>query len=324
MAWAAFAGAAMNYMASRRKSGGGGGSSYTPTGFTTSGFDTSYGAYAPGAERSEADRRSEQLAKLRAKHPFITGATFKGEAVGPPPAPRVHMRTSAERLRNLSAVSETFRGKSRALGGLLAEVRPGMGRMTTAAKERTAAIREVIGEQRERLSNRERRAIGDLKEDLARRRIGGSSFAGDAVSRMEAEFAGEERALSAEERLAESESAQFEAETILREMEMTRSLISEQADAAMSASQVFLANEEFEANLSAQLASGATSAIQSHSAVQMQLAAQREGARLDMMMSGAGLAAGYLSNRGGGSSESGSGGGSGSLDYSMSGANLGL
>lgn len=70
------------------------------------------------------------------------------------------------------------------LGGLRDQVEPGFGKLTTA---RVKAVKDRRDE-----------AIGNLRESLARRKVLGSSFADDAISRSELTFAQEEESARAQ------------------------------------------------------------------------------------------------------------------------------
>lgn len=114
-----------------------------------------------------------------------------------------------------------FGRTARELGNLRAQVSPGFGRLTDAA-------RSTLGSARSR-------AIGDLRETLARRRLSGSSFAADTLARAEAEFAQAEnelvqrsflQELDLSTRLLEREAANDAArlQTAINEMNLQASL----------------------------------------------------------------------------------------------------
>lgn len=71
-----------------------------------------------------------------------------------------------------------------------------------------------------RVSDALRKGVGDLRETLAQRRIAGSSFGVDALSRLRSEFARLE--------------SDVEAETGLQELQLTTDLIGKEFDAARS------------------------------------------------------------------------------------------
>lgn len=116
-----------------------------------------------------------------------------------------------------------------------------------------------------RLGDKRRRAIGNLRENLSRRRVAGSSFAEDAASRAEAEFAREEE--------------DFRAQTALQEIDATARLIDMSTQSEIQGFQTALDQLNFESQLGAQLSSQATSAMQRNAEMQSQILADFAGAR---------------------------------------------
>lgn len=143
-----------------------------------------------------------------------------------PGSSKLRVSSTKDRQQLVQNLSDVFSQQAGRVGGLLGLVRPGFGRLTEA---RLAAIRD-----------RSTRAIGNLRQNLARRRILGSSFASDALARTEREFAREE--------------ADARARSFLEELDVTSQLFGQEAQAA-SASYQTLLNEE---NLKADLAAGAS------------------------------------------------------------------
>ena len=91
-------------------------------------------------------------------------------------------------------ISGLFRNTADArsrLGALQEEVRPGFGALSQAARE---SIRHAS-----------LKATGDLRQSLSRRGVLGSSFAGDAISRVERDFAAQESQAMAEAKIGEIE-----------------------------------------------------------------------------------------------------------------------
>lgn len=124
-----------------------------------------------------------------------------------------------------------------------AQVKPGFGKLTRSA-------REIIG-------NRRRAAVGDLKETFARRRISGSSFAADAVGRMESEFAQLER--------------QAVAEAFVQELSMTTDLIGKEAEARSQAYAAQISNFAFDAEIGVRLATNGSQVMSAMAAQQAQM-----------------------------------------------------
>jgi hypothetical protein len=98
----------------------------------------------------------------------------------------------------------------------------------------------------EGIQGKRRRAVGDLRENLQSRRIAGSSFAADAVSRAEAEFAKEEAQFGAE---ADVKQFEMEQEVLGKEME----LLNQETQANIEGFQSSLTQLNLESGLAAQI-----------------------------------------------------------------------
>ena len=97
------------------------------------------------------------------------------------PATGLFEIAGSDRLRTLPQnLSGGFADRAARLEGLLST-------LPTAPRSTEAAINA--------LRSRSRASVGNLRDNLARRRLGGSSFAADAISRAEAEFAEREGVL---------------------------------------------------------------------------------------------------------------------------------
>lgn len=151
-------------------------------------------------------------------------------AVGPE---GVSITRSPEAAGILSSLSGQFGAQAESLGGLLSQVEPGFGRLTETAVSA--------------LEQRRRAAVGNLRENLARRRIGGSSFAAAAVGRTEAEFAKQE--------------SEIRAKSFLAELDAKTRLINQQAQARQSQFDVLLKQGNFEAALGAEMATSINSLL---------------------------------------------------------------
>lgn len=119
------------------------------------------------------------------------------------------------------------------LGGLLSRIAPG--------------VSELRASRLQGLENRRRRAIGNLRDNLARRRIAGSSFASDAITRSELAF--------------EQEADRIRAESTMTEIEATQQLLQQQAAADIQGFNAALSQMNFESTLGAQLATSTSDAI---------------------------------------------------------------
>lgn len=132
------------------------------------------------------------------------------------------------------------------LDELLGRVRPGFGDLTTS---RVAAVRD-----------RADAALSDLRSNLARRRIAGSSFANDSLVRAEREFAREEQ--------------QVRAEAFLQEIDLTSQLLTKRTAFAIQGAVANLEQSNFETGLTAQLASSTQATLASVGDSLSQLLAQ--------------------------------------------------
>ncbi len=108
----------------------------------------------------------------------------------------------------------------------------------------------LIGGLRERgveaIRGRGRKAIGDLRETLQRRRVAGSSFAADALSRGEAEFAKEEADFGAQ---ADVKQFELDQQVLAKEME----LLDQETQANVAGFQAQLSQLNLESGLAAEL-----------------------------------------------------------------------
>lgn len=177
-------------------------------------------------------RRGQQqaLTPLQAFQPLditagglTTTTTPTGVAVAP----------TAQRLGAVGGLARTFGQQAQALGGLREQVAPGFGRLTSAR------LQEI--------ENARRQAIGNLRENLARRRVLGSSFAQDAITRANLEFAQQ-----AEETAAES---------FVQELQLTNQLINQQFEASRGEFQTQLNELNLEAQLGQQFAAQGTQVL---------------------------------------------------------------
>lgn len=150
---------------------------------------------------------------------------------------------SAERLGLVSGVANTFGPQADFLGSLLSKVAPGFSDL------RTSRLAEI--------ENARQSAIGNLRDNLARRRVLGSSFAGDAINRGNLEFA------------QEKEKAQ--AESLLQEIDMSNQIAQAQFEAQRSQFQTFLDEMNLHADLATQLSSQATSQLGANARLKAQL-----------------------------------------------------
>lgn len=147
-----------------------------------------------------------------------------------PATGRITITPSAERLGAVRGISDQYNAEAGLFEGLRGRVAPGVSDL------RRARLQEI---EDARIN-----AIGNLRENLSRRRVLGSSFGQDAATRAEAEFAGQRERASAE--------------SFLQELELTNQLIQQEFQGRRQAVQVGLDELNLEADLAAKLSGAAT------------------------------------------------------------------
>jgi len=140
---------------------------------------------------------------------------------------------SPELQNTLSGLSSAYMDASNEFGGLKGLVEPGFGRLTEAGVK---AIRDA-----------RRSTLGDLRKNLSRRRVLGSSFAQDDINRTTAEF--------------QKREDEFRSQAFIQEMQMKEQLIAKQYEAAANSFLQLLNQFNFEAGMATQLASGVTAVL---------------------------------------------------------------
>ncbi|HKZ39862.1 MAG TPA: hypothetical protein VJ044_02815 [Candidatus Hodarchaeales archaeon] len=175
----------------------------------------------------------------------------------------ISVTSTPERQGLVTNIANQFSGLGTELRGLLPEVTPGFGRLSKS-------IGDVFLSAKESLSGRRREAVGNLAENLASRRIGGTSFGMDALSRATAEFEKEERALTAQE-------AEAQAKTFLQELDMKVNLMNQSTQASIQSFNTFLSELNLQADIGAKLSQGMTEALLKNNAIQAQLAENETG-----------------------------------------------
>lgn len=159
------------------------------------------------------------------------------------------------------------------IGGLIPQVAPITGRITQSGLEQ--------------VESRRRQAIGNLRENLARRRVLGSSFAADAIARTEAQFA--------------KEASDVAARGAMAELQLTMDLLQKQAHSEISGLNTMLSQINLEAGLGAQLSGAATQAVLTALQLQQQQAqfeAQQEQAEAAGLGTAIGVGLGYATGTG--------------------------
>lgn len=155
---------------------------FTPAGFSSAGLRGTFANNTFSLQRTPQMQRT--LAGIR--------AGFEGRAA----ALRDRAAAISGQIPTLQGIRGNLSGLRPGLAdlrgdiqGLRSELRPGFGRLT---RSRVEELRGLRG-----------RAVGNLREELSRRRVLGSSFAAREIGALEAEFAQEEDRIRAESFLAE-------------------------------------------------------------------------------------------------------------------------
>jgi len=160
----------------------------------------------------------------------------------------------------LSGISSAFTDQANQIGGLRPLVEPGFGRLTESG---IRAVRDA-----------RRATMGDLRQNLARRRVLGSSFGADDLARTGAEFA------KAEDKVT--------SEAFIKELAMSNELINQQAQAKANSFLQSLNQTNIESQLAAQMASGVSSILSNNA----QMIGQMTNTGADRMLNVGGTIAG--------------------------------
>lgn len=136
-------------------------------------------------------------------------------------------------------------------GSLLPRVAPG--------------VSELRASRLQGIENRRRAAIGNLRDNLSRRRLAGSSFASDALTRADITY--------------EQEADRIRAESSIQELALTQDLLQKQASAELQGLNTMLSQFNIDSALGAQLATSSTAAI--NQALQLQQNAAITNAQLE-------------------------------------------
>ena len=153
------------------------------------------------------------------------------------------LSADANRTGLVQSVAGQFGNQADALGALRARLAPGMSDL------RTARLAEV--------ENARTAAIGNLRENMARRRVLGSSFGQDAVTRAEAEFG--------------QQKGRVAAESLLQEIEGTQQLINQEFEVRRGQFQTGLNELNLQADIASKLAAGATAQMGANARMEAEL-----------------------------------------------------
>lgn len=161
----------------------------------------------------------------------------------------------------VSGAERAATGAISSLTGLDPLIEAGTGGLSTAT-------RDVFGRARERLAGQRRKAIGDVRQNLNRRRLLGSSFADDAINRKLRVFEDAEVDLSTQEN-------QALASNFLQELDLKTQAINQKLNIRLQSVSVGLGQLNFESALAAQIAGGLNGVLSSNAQFLAQLEAAR-------------------------------------------------
>lgn len=153
---------------------------------------------------------------------------------------------SSERTGLVGKIASTFPGQASLLQQLRMSVTPGMSAMRAARLAQLEADRQA--------------STGDLRDNLARRRILGSSFAQDALTRSDLAYAQQKDAIVAD--------------SFLQELQMNQQLTNAEFTARRDEFQTQLDELNLEADMATQIASSATSQLGANARLKAQLDSQ--------------------------------------------------
>lgn len=159
---------------------------------------------------------------------------------------RLTIAPTSDRLAAVGGVQSVLGRGASEFRGLRERLRPGFGELTRA---RVASLGDV-----------RRRTIGTLQQNIAQRRIAGSSFAADAIARAEAEFARQEDIIRAE--------------SFLQELEATTELLGRELQLDTAAIERGISELDFQTEVGTQLLSGVTTQLGANARLQSALIAE--------------------------------------------------
>lgn len=157
---------------------------------------------------------------------------------------RLDITSGSERATAVERSANVIGRKADELAAVRARVKPGFGELTKAR------LTEI--------ENARSRSIGNLRENLARRRIAGSSFANDALARAEAEFG--------------ESAAEARARSTLEELDVTTQLINQEFTARQASAERIIQEMDFQAQIGTQILSGISAELGAAARLEAQLA----------------------------------------------------
>ncbi len=169
---------------------------------------------------------------------------------------RFTLRRGEEAGAALGDIRSLSQEQAGAFRGLRDRVRPGFGELT---RTRIDAIRSAG-----------KRTVGNLREELGKRRVLGSTFASREIASTEAEFG----------RIEE----QSRAESFLQELVLTGELIKEEFSAALQGIGITLQQLNFESALAANLSQSASDQLLAAAGASAEVAAARRSGNMELFM----------------------------------------
>lgn len=197
-----------------------------------------------------------------------SGGTGSSDSVTGITAPGFSTSLSDGRLTFQSQAGDLVSGAERAATGAISSL-SGLDPLIDAGTGRLSeTTRDVFGRSRERLAGQRRKAIGDVRQNLNRRRLLGSSFADDAINRKLRVFEDAEVDLSTQEN-------QALASNFLQELDLKTQAINQKLNIRLQSISVGLGQLNFESALAAQIAGGLNGVLSSNAQFLAQLEAAR-------------------------------------------------
>lgn len=203
------------------------------------------GAFDFGVSRLASMGATDPASFIRNNQPLSLNAGSLNASFNPG-TNTFEVTPGAARSSAIGGINTASQGLANDLGGLLDRIRPGF---SDVRQSRLAAI-----------ENNRRRTLGNLRDNLSRRRISGSSFALDALSRAEAEFA--------------RQASDVEAQSILEELDATASLLTRKTEAEVAGLQALLNGMNFDVETGRSLITSASNLLNENNRLLADLAAR--------------------------------------------------
>lgn len=196
-----------------------------------------------GTEASAlTERASSYLDPSRVLSGGFEGGGLSGQYIGD----TFKLLATPERTAGIVSLQDALRSGAGQVAGLREQVKPGFGALTQSIRDSFAATRS--------------RTIGSLRDQLARRRMLGSSFGADAISRAEVELGQQEGSALATAKLQELD-ADFQ-------------MLQQENQLRVTASEVAFNDMVAQGNLAAELGSQAKGIMANLASMQAQLFSQ--------------------------------------------------